>query len=106
LSFHQIILRKFIFVFFILFLIVAGIVYYWSKDFYISQTRDALLNDIELISFELQKNSDLDQLATKIKKNINLRLTIISKDGTVIAESHKDKTKMDNHRDRDEIVSR
>ena len=104
LSFHQIILRKFIFVFFILFLIVAGIVYYWSKDFYISQTRDALLNDIELISFELQKNSDLDQLATKIKKNINLRLTIISKDGTVIAESHKDKTKMDNHRDRDEIV--
>jgi signal transduction histidine kinase len=79
-------------------------VYYWSKDFYIAQTKDALLNDIEIISFELQKNSNLDLLATKIKKNIKLRLTIISQDGTVIAESHKDKTKMDNHRYRDEII--
>ena len=79
-------------------------VYYWSKDFYISQTKDALLNDIELISFELQKQPNLDQLAIKIKKNINLRITIISQDGTVIAESDKDKTKMDNHKYRDEIM--
>jgi len=104
LNFHQIILRKFILIFSILFFIVGAIVYYWSKDFYIAQTRDALLNDIEIISFELQKDSNLDLLATKIKKNIKLRLTIISQDGTVIAESDKDKTKMDNHRYRDEIM--
>jgi len=104
LNFHQIILRKFIFIFSILFFIVGAIVYYWSKDFYIAQTRDALLNDIEIISFELQKDSNLDLLATNIKKNIKLRLTIISQDGTVIAESDNDKTKMDNHRYRDEII--
>ncbi len=104
LNFHQIILRKFILIFSILFFIVGAIVYYWSKDFYIAQTRDALLNDIEIISFELKKNSNLDLLATNIKKNIKLRLTIISQDGTVMAESDKDKTKMDNHRYRDEII--
>jgi signal transduction histidine kinase len=104
LNFHQIILRKFILIFSILFFIVGAIVYYWGKNFYIAQSRDALLNNIEIISFELQKDSDLDLIATKIKKNIQLRLTIVSQDGTVIAESDKDKTKMDNHKYRAEII--
>ncbi len=104
LKFHQLILRKFILIFSILFLIVGAIVYYWTKDFYISQTRDALLNNIEIISFKLTDEQDLDILAAKIKKNLKLRLTVISFDGVVIAESHKDKTKMDNHKYRDEIV--
>jgi len=104
LNFHQIILRKFLLIFSILFLIVGSIIYYWSKDFYISQTKDALLNDIEIISLELKKQPDFDLLAKKIKENINLRVTIISQDGIVIAESDRDKTKMDNHKYRDEII--
>jgi signal transduction histidine kinase len=104
LNFHQIILRKFIFIFSILFLIVGAIVYYWSKDFYIEQTKDALLNDIEIISFELQKNPNLEKLAKKIKNTIDLRVTIIAQDGTVIAESHKNKNMMDNHKNRAEII--
>ena len=96
LRFHQIVLRKFIFIFSILFFIVGAIVYYWSKEFYITQTRDALLSDIEIISFELKEDSNLDSLATKIKKSLNLRLTLIAEDGKVLAESYKDKTKMDN----------
>ena len=104
LSFHQIIFRKFILIFSILFLIVGAIVYYWTKDFYITQTRDSLLNNIEIISFELKKNSDLDIFAKNIKNSLNLRLTVISEDGTVVAESHKDKTVMDNHKYRDEVM--
>ena len=104
LKFHQIILRKFIVIFSILFLIVGAIVYYWTKEFYISQTRDALLNNIAIISFDLNKEFNLDTLATKIKDELNLRVTIISQEGRVIAESHKDKTKMDNHKYRDEII--
>ena len=103
LKFHQIVLRKFILIFLILFLIVGAIVYYWSKEFYIQQTRDSLLNNIEIISFELNKDTNFDTLAVKIKKNLHLRLTVISQDGKVIAESHKDKVKMDNHKNRDEI---
>ena len=104
LSFHQIILRKFVLIFAILFLIVGAIVYYWSKEFYVSQTKDSLLNNIEIISFELQQNSHFDNLAAKIKNSLNLRLTIINENGNVIAESHKDKSKMDNHKYRDEII--
>jgi len=104
LSFHQIVIRKIFFIFSVLFLIVGGIIYFWTKDFYISQTKDSLLNNIEIISFELQKGSDFDVMASKIKTNLQLRLTIISQEGVVVAESHKDKTKMDNHKYRDEIM--
>ncbi|MCD6172411.1 MAG: sensor histidine kinase, partial [Sulfurimonas sp.] len=104
LNFHQIILRKFLLIFFLLLLIVGGIVYYWTKDFYIANSRDSLMQNIEIASFELYKNSDLDSLAQKIKNSLNLRLTIIDEDGKVIAESHKDKNKMDNHKYRYEIM--
>ena len=104
LKFHQIVLRKFILIFSILFLIVGAIVYYWTKDFYTDETRKALLQNIEIVSFELHENGDIDALAVMIKKSLHLRLTIIDADGTVVAESHKDKTKMDNHKYRYEIM--
>ena len=103
-KFHQIILRKFLFLFFILFFIVGAIVYFWSKEFYISQTKDSLLNSIEIISFNLQEHPDFDALAVDMKKYLKLRLTMVSFDGTVLAESHKNKSKMDNHKNRDEIL--
>ena len=90
--------------FFILFLIIGAIIYYWIKGFYIEQTKESLLNNIDLISFELQKDTNLDLLAKHIKDTLHTRLTVISNDGVVIAESHKDKTKMDNHKYRDEIM--
>ena len=68
------------------------------------QNREALLNNIELISFDLSKNKNFDLLANNLKNKLNLRLTLVSATGDVIAESHKDKMKMDNHRYRDEIV--
>jgi len=104
LKFHQIIFRKFIVIFTILFLIVGAIVYYWTKGFYLEQTKDSLLNNIEILSFNLDKDTNFDKLATKIKDDLNLRLTIISQDGKVIAESHKDKRDMDNHKYRAEIM--
>ena len=104
LNFHQIILRKFIIIFSLLLFIVGGIVYYWTKDFYIAEARDSLIQNIEIISFKLDKNSNFDELAKKVKKSLNLRLTVINEDGTVVAESHKDKTKMDNHKNRVEIL--
>ncbi|MEA3370950.1 MAG: ATP-binding protein [Campylobacterota bacterium] len=104
LKFHQIVLRKFLLLFSALFFIVGGIVYFWTKNFYVDQSKTSLLHNIEIISFNLHKSTELDTLATKMKKELNLRLTLISSDGTVIAESHKDKPKMDNHRYRDEVM--
>lgn len=83
---------------------MAFIVYYWVKGFYIEQTKEALLNNIKIISYNVEQNNDLDKLAQRIKKDLSLRLTLIDLDGNIIAESHKDKTKMENHKYRAEVV--
>lgn len=104
LSFHQIVLRKFLVVFSVLFFIVGGIVYYWTKDFYIEQTKESLLHNVEILSYNLEHLEDLEKSAQLIKTNLQLRVTIIDQDGKVIIESHKNKEKMDNHRYREEIM--
>jgi len=104
LKFHQLILRKVLLIFSALFLIVGGIVYYWMNEFYLEQTKDSLLEDIALISIKLDKVQNLDTFVNKIKEKLHIRLTIIDATGEVIAETHKDKSKMDNHLYRDEIM--
>ena len=104
LSFHQRVLRKFVFLFSLLFFILGTITYYWSKEFYISQTKESLLNTIEIISFDLQDKKNHDLLGEKIKESLQLRLTIVAQNGLVLTESHKNKKEMDNHKYRDEII--
>ena len=104
LKFHQIVLRKFLLLFIALFLIVGGIVYYWIYQYYLDSSKQTLIQDVEFISSIINKDTNLDILAKKIKKNLHMRLTVIDKNGVVIAESDTDKTKMENHRYRDEIL--
>ncbi len=105
LKFHQIVLRKFLTLFIALFIIVGGIVYYWVYEFYLNASKETLKQNIELIAMQIQNNpSDLDLLAKEIKDTLNLRLTIINNDGDILAESHKDKSKMENHKYRDEVM--
>lgn len=104
LKFHQIVLRKFLALFFALFLMVSGVVYFWEYDFYLDASKKALLQDIELIALQIDKDTNLDQLAQKVKQQLHIRTTIIDANGVVIAESHKDKTKMENHRYRAEVL--
>ena len=104
LKFHQIILKKILTLFIALFVVVGAIVYYWSYEFYIDETKEALRQDIELLSLQINPKTDFDKLATEIKNKLGLRLTVIAEDGSIIAESHKDKAKMENHRYRDEIM--
>ncbi|MEN4053879.1 ATP-binding protein [Sulfurimonas sp. NWX79] len=104
LKFHQIVLRKFLTLFLSLFLIVGGIVYYWTYEFYIASSKDALTQDIELLSLTINNDTNLDKLALDVKKRLHLRLTLIDENGNILAESHKDKTTMDNHKYRDEIM--
>ncbi|QOP42008.1 ATP-binding protein [Sulfurimonas marina] len=104
LKFHQIVLRKFLALFFALFFIVGTIVYFWEYDFYIEGSKKSLLQDIELIALQIDNDTNLDLLAQKVKQQLHIRTTIIDANGVVIAESHKDKTKMENHRYRDEVL--
>jgi len=104
LNFHQLILRKFLLIFSILFIVLGIVTYFWVKEFHIQQTKNALLNDIKIISLTIHRCKNLDTLAQNIKNDLGLRLTLIDIDGDIIAESHKDKTKMENHKYRDEVV--
>ena len=103
-KFHQIVLQKFLLLFLALFVIVGAIVYYWIYEFYLNSSKEALLQDTELVSFAINKNTNLDDLAKKVKKQLHLRLTIIDEEGNILAESDKDKHTMDNHKYRTEIM--
>lgn len=47
---------------------------------------------------------DLDLFASEVSEKSDLRVTLIDDNGLVLSESNKDKTKMDNHRGRPEIM--
>ncbi|MEA3314417.1 MAG: ATP-binding protein [Campylobacterota bacterium] len=101
---HQIYLRKFIVLFAVLFLTLGLIIYYWVKDFYISQTTTSLLHNIELVSYDIDNLNHINNIASRIKKDLNIRLTVIDEDGLVVSESHENKKNMDNHKYREEIL--
>jgi two-component system phosphate regulon sensor histidine kinase PhoR len=51
------------------------------------------------------QNSTLDNLAKQLGKNINARVTIIAKDGTVLGDSEENPATMDNHATRPEVMA-
>ena len=56
------------------------------------------------MGLELEKVDDLDAYARRVNENTELRVTMIDSDGMVIAESSADKSTMDNHGSRYEIM--
>ena len=104
LKLHQIYLKKLLLPFVILFIILGTVVHYTIKDIYISQIKDELISNANIIASQIDKNSNFDKIAKKIKKIDNIRVTFIRDDGLVLGESDKDKSTMDNHRLRPEII--
>lgn len=101
---HDIFLRKFLLLFITIFLILGVIFYFWIKDIYIEQIKTDLLHNIDIVSLQIKNLNDANNIAKKIKKKIGLRVTIISKDGTVLGESNHSLSDMDNHLNRPEII--
>ena len=104
LKLHQIYLKKLLPPFIILFVIIGIAVHFAIKQIYISQIREELNSYAKLISLQIDKKTNLDKLAKKIKKVDDIRVTFIRDDGVVLGESNKDKSSMDNHKLRAEIV--
>ena len=102
---HDIFLRKFILLFGIIFLILELVVYTWIKNIYIEQTKIDLLHNISIFSLGITDFNNIDENVQKIKKKIGLRVTIINKDGVVIGESDEDKSLMENHLQRAEVIN-
>ncbi len=76
------------------------------KNYFIDRLEESLLVQGRVIVDELtslEKNKNLDTFASNIKAKTNARITIISYDGTVLGDSDKPASVMDNHLQRLEI---
>ncbi|WP_428024520.1 sensor histidine kinase [Arcobacter sp.] len=105
LKIHQLFLRSFIFIFLSILLLISIVVYFWSKSIYFEQIEKNILSNIDTLAISLPNLKDIDAKVLEIKKATNLRVTIINKDGVVIAESDEDKNLMENHLNREEVIA-
>jgi two-component system phosphate regulon sensor histidine kinase PhoR len=74
------------------------------KSIIIEHSENHLENAIVMMGLDLEKIDDLDAYSLIVNKHTNLRVTMIDADGVVIAESSADKSTMDNHASRYEIM--
>ncbi len=104
LKIHQIFIIKFILLFSAALFITSVISYIALKNIIIEHNKNHLRHAIELINIELDSVVDLDNYVALVHKNTSLRVTIVSQDGLVMAESSADKNEMDNHSSRFELM--
>lgn len=70
----------------------------------INESEQRLRQGIELIEPQITSSTDLDTLANNIAARTAYRVTVIAEDGTVLAETNADKTIMENHANRIEVM--
>ena len=104
LKLYTIFFRKFILIFLGLFLLLGVVFYFSIKEVFIEQTKIDLLHNITIFSSGLQNLDNIDEKVKNLHKLIGLRITIVDKTGVVVAESDKDKTLLENHLHRIEIL--
>ena len=99
---------------FIALLVLIGLGWYFSvalRSFHYEQTAEDLASRALLIEEQLPghlggaNQVNLSQLIQRLGEHSGTRITIILKDGTVVADSHENALKMENHGHRPEIVS-
>jgi signal transduction histidine kinase len=85
-----------------LFVVLSIVSYYTLRNVELERYKDSLKKSILLMEPMLQKRS-IDKEVKNFSKLLKERITIIDKDGFIIAESHYDKNKMENHIARPEV---
>lgn len=104
LKIHQLFLRTFISIFLAILVTLSILVYFWSKNVYISQVEKNLIQNIDTLSIVLKDLNNIDVVVKDLKVRIKHRITIIDEKGNVIAESDEDKELMENHSNRVEVL--
>lgn len=105
--------NQFIILFVIIQIIILGLIFYYfiqnHTQFYYEQLKNNLANEIKLIlankkaDITINSADEIDKTVKQWGQELGIRITIIKKDGIVIADSTYDPLKMDNHRNRPEI---
>ena len=104
LKIHQLFIRTFILIFTAITLSLSVVTYFWSKNIYLDQIEKNLIQNIDTFSIVLKDFEHIDTIIKDLKARINLRITIIDERGNVIAESDKDKSLLENHGTRAEVL--
>lgn len=104
LKIHQLFLRTFSIIFIFILIVLSVSTYYWSKNIYLDQIEKNLSQNIDSLSITLTSFSNINYLIKTFKAKTRLRITIIDEEGLVIADSDKNKTLMENHANRYEII--
>ena len=104
LKIHQLFFRSFLTIFFVNIAFLSVVVFYWAKNVHTAQTQKAIISNINSIEVSLDNLKDIDAKLAKIKEKTNLRVTLINLEGKVIGETNEDKTIMENHATRAEII--
>ena len=110
--------KQLIIIFVIIQILILSVIYFYFTDrqseFYIDQLKVSLKNEAKLIISKEKLNFDKDILNQEVRNNfdewskkwgkeIDARITIITKKGEVIADSTYNPDEMDNHLNRPEI---
>lgn len=104
LKIHQIFIIKFLLLFAGALLTSSIISYIVLKDIVIEYSKEHLESVINVIELNIDSQKDIDKYAGEVKSKNALRVTIINSDGEIIAESDADKSGMDNHGNRYEVM--
>jgi len=92
-----------------LILLVVVMLYYNynQRKAYLNQLQEGLFSQAILIKENIANNgiklSNIDKWTKELGKKLNKRITIISQEGVVIADSEYEISEMDNHNDRPEV---
>ena len=101
---HQHITRALL-ILFLSTLLLSGLVSYFTiKSNNIEQYQRELRSNIEIIKLQLPAKENFENFAKAVKEKTGQRLTLITQEGEVVAESDYDEGKMNNHAHREEII--
>jgi two-component system phosphate regulon sensor histidine kinase PhoR len=94
----------------ILLLLIPFISFKLIRTYYVNTLTDNLKNiaittSPHVISFlENHRFQDLDAFLKNLRDKVNARITVINKEGTVLADTEKDPAMMENHKIRPEVI--
>lgn len=101
---HQLFFLNVLGLFVVALLVASFISYYTLKSMIIHDSEKRLIENISLLEPLLNSTNDFDRFVSQASGKTFLRVTIIDEAGNVIAESDADKTMMENHSGRIEVM--
>jgi len=100
---HNFFLYNFLIIYLSTFLTISIIGYFTLQTIFLNQIKDELKLSVVLSAKLLTHARNFDKFVNSIKKITNDRVTIISSNGTILAESNFNKVKISNYKNRPEL---